>query len=71
MSPIEYGLDDVNSYDRLDGHDYAQGFADIEKAPSISRLIGPLELQQMLVTVQRWTWGGKVKSDMTTTVRKL
>ena len=28
---IEYGLDDVNSYERLDGHEYAQGFAEIEK----------------------------------------
>lgn len=53
MSPIEHGLDDVNSYVRLDGHDYAQGFAEIERAPSISRLIGPLELQQhqVLVTI--------------------
>lgn len=30
-SPIEYGLDDVKSYERLDDHDYAQGFAEIEK----------------------------------------
>lgn len=53
MSPIEHGLDDVNSYVRLDGHDSAQGFAEIERAPSISRLIGPLELrqQQVLVTI--------------------
>lgn len=30
-SPIEYGLDDVNSYERLNGHECAQGFAEIEK----------------------------------------
>lgn len=38
-----------------------KGSPRLRKAPGILRLVGPLELQQVFVTVLRWTWGGMVK----------
>lgn len=60
-SPIEYGFDDVNSYERLDGHECVQGFAEIEKGAWYFKIGRASELQQVFVTVLRWTWGGMVK----------